>query len=187
MSGSQHTLRVTLPAAPAAVRRTEATSDEVLAAAIERKVEAAQERGFAAGLVDTRTSGRDLFDQAIDRLDGARQAATEQLATQAVELALGIARELLRTELSAQNYDLVGIVREALSTADAGREAVTVHVCEADAKLLEDAPLRQGTQVVIDPHLRAGDVHVETSRGVLVREIDDTLETLRERLLEELA
>ena len=115
------------------------------------------------------------------------EEAAEALTAQAIELGVGIAATLLRTELDAGRYDLETIVRESLAASGAGRARVRVHVAPADAERLATTPFREGTEVVADPALRRGDVHVETERGLLVREIDETLEAIRTRLTEELA
>ena len=90
-------------------------------------------------------------------------------------------------QLAEQEADRGLDVREALAASGAGRARVRVHVAPADAERLATTPFREGTEVVADPALRRGDVHVETERGLLVREIDETLEAIRTRLTEELA
>lgn len=190
MGASVHkvTLRPLSTGSPvAAARVTRRSPQELLEEEAARQADQAREEGLERGRQDAVAAGRAALDAAVDRLDGAREEAAQALTAQAIELGVGIARTLLRTELDAGRYDLETIVREALAASGAGRARVRVHVAPADAERLATTPFREGTEVVADPALRRGDVHVETERGLLVREIDETLEAIRTRLTEELA
>ncbi len=190
MGASVHKVTLRALGSGAAVRTARVSSrspQELLEEASAQAVARAHAAGVAEGRGDSLAAGRTALDAAVDRLDTAREAAAESLASQAIELAVGIASTLLRTELNAGRYDLERIVREALAASDAGRAGVRVHVAPADAERLGETPFRQGTEVVADPELRPGDVHIETARGLLVREMDETLEAIRLRLVEELA
>lgn len=127
------------------------------------------------------------LDSAVVRLAVFEEESRAALARTAAELALEIARTLLRTELARGNYDLERIVRETLSEASVGRSACVVHLHPADHARLADVRFRSGTRLEPDEGVARGDVHVETPLGLLVRDLDGTIEAIGKRLQEELA
>jgi flagellar biosynthesis/type III secretory pathway protein FliH len=96
----------------------------------------------------------------------------------AAELALEIARTLLRTELARGNYDLERLVRETLGEASVGRSPCVVHLHPADHARLADLRFRSGTRLEPDEGVSRGDVHVETPPGLLVRDVDGALDAI---------
>lgn len=149
-------------------------------------VERARELGRSEGSAAARDETVARLEQALCACEAERLAACGGLARVSVELAITIAREILRREISAGNFDLEKIVRETLSEASIGRGSCVVHVHPADRETLKEVRFRTGTTVLADEGVRRGDVHVETSLGTLVRETSRLLEAVRQRLLEEL-
>ena len=148
------------------------------------------ERALTEGMRRGRAAVRDdavqALDAAAERVDAACAQARDALARTAVELAVEIARRLLRREIPSGNYDLERIVREALQEAAAGRGPCVVHLNPADHERLADVRFRTGTRIQADEGVSRGDVHVETSLGLLVREAFGALDSIEQRLLEEL-
>ncbi|MDA1264778.1 MAG: FliH/SctL family protein, partial [Planctomycetota bacterium] len=85
------------------------------------------------------------------------------------------------------DYDLERVVRGALADAGVGRGEVTVHLHPEDHAALQGTTFRTGTHLAVDPNLARGDVHLSTPRGLLVRDVEGSLESIREQLLEELS
>ena len=56
----------------------------------------------------------------------------------------------------------------------------------SDAERLKPLPFRSGTKIEADPEVAPGDVHVTTPHGVLVRDQDEVLEAIRNRIRGEL-
>jgi len=158
-----------------------------LEAWLERRSAAAREAGIAEGEARARERAAKALDAACVRLEAASQHAAEEMAHCAVQLVLEIAREVLRSELDAGRYDLERIVRDTLSFANVGRGNCVVHLNPADAAALADIRFRAGTTVEADADVARGDVHVTTPRGLLVREIDEALRAIGERLQGDLA
>lgn len=142
--------------------------------------------GRAQGQREALASLAPLLERAVADLDAQREQALARLAQDAATLAVEIARELTRSEIRASRHDIERIVREALAASGVGRGEALVHVHPSDAARLADVPFRANTRIEADPALRAGDVHVTCAQGVLVREIDEALGGLRERLRQEL-
>ena len=177
-------LFVELRAAPSAAR---IASDDSLDAWIARRIEFAHAAGVERGERRVRENSALALDTACERLDAAREQAAEQLAATTAQLAVEIARQLLRTEIAAGRYDLERIVRETLAFADVGRGRCVVHVNPLDAAELAVARFRSGTTIEADEAVARGDVHVTTPGGLLVREIDAALRDIGERLRGDLA
>lgn len=119
---------------------------------------------------------------AIERLGAAREQAGAQVIEVATALAVEIARTVLRTEVGRGHYDIERIVRETLSHSGVGRGACVVHLNPGDAAALADVRFRAGTTIEADEAVARGDVHVTTPRGLLVREIDEIVRAIAERL-----
>lgn len=133
----------------------------------------------------TRTAARAL-GAAVDLLEDARERAVEALSADAVTLAVEIARQILKVEIAAENYDLEQIVRATLAASGVKRGHCIVHVHPQDAAMLDDVVFREETILQPDIDVARGTVHVETPKGLLVREPGAALEEIREQLLEDL-
>ena len=178
--------RISLPGIPRSVTLLEAdgvSSSDVL-------VERAKAVGYARGLQDGQTAQRDAAAEVLHSVAQALEAFGEQaradLARTSVELALAVSQRILRKQIELGEVDLESIVRESLRSASTERGPCVVHLHPADAQLLDGVPFRGGTEIRPDVEVRRGDVHVETAQGLLVREIDGILESIGERLLEDL-
>ena len=178
------TLRVATGSAPSAASLAEGGTEQALGRLLERR----EAEGYARGLAEGRRALSEelgaAFTGALERLDKSREAALEQLNHTSVELAVEIARKLLRAEIPAGRYDLEGIVRSTLAFSDTGRGQCVVHVNPADAERLSEVPFRAGTEVEPDPSVPQGSVHVTTPQGLLVRDLDEALSSIGERILE---
>lgn len=139
----------------------------------------------AEGLAEAQATSAQALQVAADALDAARAGLADSVAETAAALAVQMLQELLRVELVAQNYDIVEIVRSTIREAGNTPGAMIIHVHPEDAAALSDTPLRTGTQVQADPTIRRGDVHLETPQGLLVRELDECVASIRERILAE--
>lgn len=178
--------RVVTAAQPAAASLAPAGSgdlDGALDRLLARRTAAAHAAGVAEGRATALADVGRAVEEALERLDASRVEALERVEGLAVELALEIARTLLRVELPAGRYDLERIVRETLACSDAGRGACVVHVNPVDAERLAAVPFRAGTEFEADHGVPAGSVHVTTPQGLLVRDLDQALASIRERLL----
>ncbi|MFT5048653.1 MAG: flagellar biosynthesis/type III secretory pathway protein FliH [Chlamydiales bacterium] len=119
-----------------------------------------------------------------EAIDAVHQKIEADLPEFAIQLAVGIAREILRTELGAGNYDVEAIVRNALAVAATGRSACVIHLHPDDLESCDPSRFRSNTRFEADPDIARGDVHVTTPQGLLVRDVDAALTRVREELLE---
>jgi flagellar biosynthesis/type III secretory pathway protein FliH len=171
--------RLALGAAPAGARVAAHGADAVQAELLAR----ARAEGERAG----RAAAGEWLDQAAERVAAQEAEARAALARTASELALEIARTLLRREVGRGQYELETMVRETLAEAATGRSPCVVHLNPVDHARLADVRFRSGTRLESDEGVARGDVHVETSLGLLVRDLDGALDSIAKRLREELA
>lgn len=148
---------------------------------------------------ELRTSARDVahteavrracgaLEQAGEDLTVAREAAESALASDAVHLAVEIARQLLRIEIDEQNYGLEEIVRSTLAASEIKRGRCVVRLHPEDVAALEGVTFRDETEIAADPEVAPGTVVLETPKGLLVREPEAVLEDIREQLLQDIA
>lgn len=162
------------------VRVVEAKDGDGLSAWVERVRAAAR----AEGAEHARRGCAAVLDRAAERVDLLRADAQGALAKSATALAVGIARELLRVELDAGNYDLERIVRDALAAAAADRAECVVHLHPVDADAIRNVRFRTGTRIEPDLGVARGDVHVETELGLMVREVDEAVKRIAAALAE---
>jgi len=158
----------------------DAVRDEVHA----RTVTAAFERGREAGRREAVQGAVQSLNAAVSRLDDARERAEQDLPREVVELAVEIADQLLRVRLADGAYDLERMVRNALAGGGSERSQCVVSVHPKDYAQLEGVVFREDTSVVPRADLTPGTVHVETRRGLLVRDPLEALAEVREALLE---
>lgn len=167
-----------------AVRLLASSGDDVFDAV----VDGAREQAFAAGLAQGQREAAEqaagALARAAEALDEERRRACASLAHAAVELAIEVSRELLRREVAAGRYDIERMVRDTLESSSAGRARCIVHLHPEDVRALEKIPFRSGTSLQPDIGVARGDVHVETSLGLMVRELDGALESIAESLRE---
>ena len=148
---------------------------------------AAHALGREQGRVDAEESAAGALVLALEKLETERSAAAARMATDAVELAIEIARVLVRREIDSGHHDIEKIVRETLAVSGVGRGSCVVHLNPADAERVKRVPFRAGTQIESDHEVVRGDVHVTTPYGVLVRDVDDALESIADRIRQELS
>lgn len=173
--------------APSAVRISDKSLAQLEASAARRRLEAAYAQGRADEAAAGLCKAAENLDQAVGRAEAARERAEDEIARDAVLLAVEIANQLLKVRIEAGDYDLERIVRSALDESDVGRVPCTVHLHPADHERLAGIQFRSGTQLEADPEMQPGEVHVSTPRGLLVRDLNAALDSIREQLLEDLA
>ncbi|MCC7011016.1 MAG: hypothetical protein IT454_00525 [Planctomycetes bacterium] len=150
---------------------------------LERRLAAARTQGER--LASQRAA--QALERAEAKLDAAREEAAAALARSSVQLAVEIARTLVRNEIDNGRMNLERIVRDSLAASGVGRGACSVHLHPLDAAQLANVKFRSGTAIEPDEAVARGDVHVVTPNGLLVREIPEALRAIHERLLGELS
>lgn len=170
----------------AGARRERITADE-----LDGIARAAWEEGHARGLADglaaaaAETQRRNAaLDQRIAQLDGVMASLARPLAEldtqvehQLAQLALTVARHLVRRELRIDPTQVIGILRQAVSLLPSAARDVRVHLHPEDASLVaEKLAVPAGGRawtLVEDPVLSRGGCRVTAENS----QIDARLET----------
>jgi len=153
------------------------------AAALEDARLEAHADGRASALSDAAAS----LEAAADALEASREECLQEVTSLAVELGVGIARRLVRAELAAERHDIEAIVRDVLASTSSGRTTTKIYVSPEDAARLSEVTFRAATEVVSDESVSTGSVRVETPQGVLVRDIDECMQSVAARLSKEVS
>lgn len=159
-----------------------------LEAALQRDVVHARECALREGEMAGRDQARAELQPVIERLNkslaeiaGIRARIRSESERELVDLALCIARRILRRELSVDPDAVQGLVRAALDKVQ-GREIRRVRVhpdfLVVVRRQLELTGIMAVAEVAADPGLHPGDVVVETRVGDLDASIDSQLKEI---------
>ncbi len=144
----------------------------------------ARAEGFEQGLKEGREAGSREFVQRLELLGNAmRQLSTpfeqldESVEQQLVQLAMLVARQLVRRELKADPTQVVAVVREALAALPVAARDVRLALNPEDAEMIREVlSLQEGDhaiRVVEDPVQSRGGCRVLTETS----QIDATVES----------
>lgn len=153
---------------------------------IERIQQQAYQEGFAAGMRDGRAQGEAFslhMKDLLTELDGSLQRFESAMADDILELALEIARQLVRQSIRVNPEMVLTIVREAIESLPQLTEHPVLVLHPEDAnhvrQMLAYEYQESVWRVVEDPHMARGGCRVETSES----EIDATLEGRWKRIV----
>lgn len=170
---------------PSAVRIHAGGLDELGARLFEEGLRAARAEGEARGRAAAAGEAARALEEAARQHAERRAEAEASLAKHAVELALVIAGELLQREVRAGAYDLEELVLATLRASEAAAGSCTLHLNPADVLALESTRLPPQLRVEAAAEVPRGHVRLATPDGFLVRDLDESLADLAERLREE--
>lgn len=144
----------------------------------------AYEEAYAQGLEEGREAGRDEITQRarqlqaiLDKLGAPLAEVDDQVLEELVQLAVAVARHMVRRELRADPGQVVAIVREALEQLPVAATDIRLYLHPEDAALIrESLPMKDGEtrwQIVESPVLSRGGCRAETG----ISRIDATVDT----------
>ena len=159
--------------------------------------EAAQERGYAIGLVEGRSEGmrQGMADAVaetahlrsiVTALGSEAARADELIASDLLALALDLAKAMLKTSLAIRPELVLPIVSEAIRYLPMLQQPAVLFVHPEDALLvnehMRDELNKAGWRVVEDMQMQRGGCRIDTASN----QIDATIETRWQRLAEAL-
>jgi len=156
----------------------------VTARQLEEIQQQARQEGFQQGLQEGRESGREellnsvrCLEQILKTLDKPLEELDDSVEQQLAQLAMLVARQLVRRELKTDPEQIVGIVREALALLPVAACDVQLALNPEDAGIVREAlSLHEGEQairIMEDPVQSRGGCRVVTRTS----QIDATIET----------
>lgn len=138
--------------------------------------EQGQQEGREAGLKEFAEKARHL-EQIFHALEQPFEQLDDEIEKQLVELAMVVARQLIRRELQADPGQVVGVVREALSALPLAAREVRLVLDPEDATIVREAlALKESSsqiQIVEDPVIGRGGCRVLSEAS----QIDATVES----------
>lgn len=153
---------------------------------IERIHQQAYQEGFAAGMRDGRAQGEAFslhMKDLLTELERALERFESAMAQDILELALGVARQLVRESIRANPQLVLTVVREAIESLPQLTEHPVLILHPEDANTVRQMLAYEYQEsvwrVVEDPHMERGGFRVETSES----EIDGTLESRWKRIV----
>ncbi len=153
---------------------------------LEEIQEQARQEGFQQGLDEGREAGLqelkkriDTLEQVVQVLDRPLQALDDAVEQQLAQLAMLVARQLVRRELKADPAQVIGVVREALAALPVATRDVQLALNPEDAEIVREAlSLQQGEQsihIVDDPVQSRGGCRVLTQTSQIDASVESRL------------
>jgi flagellar assembly protein FliH len=169
---------------PEVQSQSAAQSRPVTARQLEQIQEQAHKEGFQQGVQEGREAGLKEFlervrylDQLVQALNKPFEELDEAVENQLVQLAMLVARQLVRRELKADPEQVIAVVREALAALPLAARDIRLALHPEDAAMIQEAlSLNQRDdviQIVEDPVQSRGGCRVVSEAS----QIDATVES----------
>ncbi|HHJ17167.1 MAG TPA: flagellar assembly protein FliH [Gammaproteobacteria bacterium] len=153
---------------------------------LEEIQEQARQEGFQQGLGEGREAGMqvlreriDLLEQVVQSLDGPLQKLDDAVEQQLVQLAMLVARQLVRRELKVDPGQVVGVVREALAALPIAARNVQLALHPEDAEMVREVlslhEEEQSIHIIDDPVQDRGGCKVLTSTSQIDASVESRL------------
>ncbi len=142
------------------------------------------EKGLAKGETEVRQKG-ETFQKLIQTLDMPFEDLDEQVIEQTAQLAIAVARQIIRRELHADPGQVVAVVRDALKALPVVTRKIRVFLHPDDAVLvrevlsLHDDDDSQTWRIIEDPLLSRGGCKINSENST----IDATVEMRLQRVI----
>lgn len=154
--------------------------------AIQRIQQQAYQEGFAAGIKDGRAEGQALVQHMhtlMTELNQSMQQFEMAMAEEIMDLALDIARQMVRSTLEVNPEIVLAVVREAIESLPQVNQNPTLILNPKDAQLVREMLAHEyqesAWRVVDDPLMEVGGCRVETG----ATEIDANIESRWQRIV----
>lgn len=153
----------------------------------------AYREAFEQGLEEGRVAGREEVRQQVERFSGLVydlvrpfEELDEQVERELLNLAMALARQIVRRELRSEPTQIIGIIREAIAALPVASREVRVHLHPEDAAVVRQhlAPTERerAWTIIEDPVMARGGCQVTTNAS----RVDARLETRLGAILSEL-
>jgi flagellar assembly protein FliH len=159
-------------------------------------LEQARREGFAAGVAAGRREAEEQVRPAMDglarnlaELAGLRDRIREEATHHLVRLAVSIAARVIHREVSLDPDALTGLVKAAflkIQSREVQRVRMHPGMESLVRKSLEQSGAPKNLVLVADPGLKAGEMFLETTQGILDASVDTQLREIERGLIDRL-
>lgn len=160
----------------------------------------AYEKGFAAGEHDGRTAAqqqtapmKDALENTLTELDGLRKRLRQQIEQEVVELALHVARKVVRHELAVSKDAILCVVKEAMGhLEDPGKIAIRLNPGDLKQIQVASGRLRAAMENLDDirfeedPGIECGGCYIQTEFGEIDARVEEQLHAVEEAFRSEM-
>lgn len=153
---------------------------------LQRIQQQAYQEGFAAGMKDGRVESQAIAHRMqllMTELHQSMAQFEQAMAQEIMDLALDIARQMVRSALQADPALVLAVVREAIDSLPQTRQNPTLVLHPEDARLVREMLAQEYRnevwRIVEDPHVERGGCRVE----VATSEIDANMESRWQRIV----
>jgi flagellar assembly protein FliH len=156
---------------------------------VRREARQAGETAVRRQLEPQLKAAEERLARAVADIAVCKQRLRAETEREMVELALTIARKVVRRELTVDPAAITGIARAALdrvSARDIVRVRVSPSYCDALRKAVADIGPGAAIDIEADPALGAGGLVIETNRGALDASVDGQLDEIEHGLADRL-
>lgn len=164
-------------------QKRETAARPLTARQIEELQQQAREEGFALGRREGQEAGKKDIKARVHELDALMQTLAKpleqldaQIETELVQLALAVAKQLVRRELKSDPGQVLAVVREAMTALPLAARNVRLHLHPEDAALVREtlslSESERSWTIVEDPVLSRGGCKVSSDTS----QIDASLE-----------
>jgi len=148
------------------------------AGGMEKIQQQAYDEGFAQGRQAGMAAAQADVQTLLSGLEPAHKDVDDSMVQELTELAIAIARQLVRRELHADPGEIIHIVQEAVAQLPTVSQGVIIHLHPEDAAILRETTAGSGDSeqrltIIEDASMKRGDCRVSTD----VSSIDAGLET----------
>lgn len=156
--------------------------------------EAAQQEGFREGYEEGQRAAthevqalKQRLESAVGSLQKPTELINEQVRTELLELALAVAKQILRREIKTDPNHIIGLIREAVKQLPSNTQSILVHLHPGDAETvretIRDTDHAQHWNIIDDPGLNQGDCQIHTEASFVDASVDALIARLAVDLL----
>lgn len=167
----------------------EAAARPLTARQIEEVQQQAREEGFQQGRREGLEAGKKDIRARVRELEALMQTLAKpleqldaQIENELVQLALAVAKQLVRRELKADPGQVLAVVREAMAALPLAARNVRLHLHPEDAALVRDmlalGDSERGWQIVEDPVLSRGGCKIGSDTSQIDASVERRLHTV---------
>lgn len=156
--------------------------------------QSAYEEAYAQGLEAGRQAGAEelarlttRLNETIDALAEPFQQLDDEVEQALVDLAIRVARQIIRRELKTDPGQIIGVLREAIELLPLTSRIVEVHLHPEDAAVVREAFDKVGANLawtmVEDPVINRGGLRVTTETSLVDARVESRLDTILSELV----